>query len=132
MVAGGKSDISLGGRRRRLLCLHTTGGDVTNQTLNIDGINIAFTRRGTGPSMLLIHGYPLDRSIWDQVAPLLEAEFDLIIPDLRGFGASDVMEADRSIIEYATDLAGLMERLRIRRARIVGHSMGGYVALAFA
>ena len=63
---------------------------------------------------------------------MLEGEYDLIIPDLRGFGVSDVMEADRSIIEYASDIAGLLERLRVRRAHIVGHSMGGYVALAFA
>lgn len=102
------------------------------QTVNIDGIRIAYERRGKGNPMILIHGYPLDRTIWNPVAEMLAGEFDLIIPDLRGFGASDVMEADRSIIEYATDLAGLMERLRLRRSHIVGHSMGGYVALAFA
>ena len=102
------------------------------QTVNIDGIRIAYERRGNGRPMILIHGYPLDRTIWNPVAEMLAGEFDLIIPDLRGFGASDVMEADRSIIAYATDLAGLMERLRLRRTHIVGHSMGGYVALAFA
>ncbi|MFH1183788.1 MAG: alpha/beta hydrolase [Chloroflexota bacterium] len=102
------------------------------RVLNIDGMSIAFTRRGQGAPLILIHGYPLDRTIWSKVAELLEDEFDLIIPDLRGFGASDVMEADRSIIGYASDLAGLMERLKVRKAHIVGHSMGGYVALAFA
>jgi pimeloyl-ACP methyl ester carboxylesterase len=102
------------------------------RTLNIDGINIAFASRGKGQAMLLLHGYPLDRSIWNAVAEMLEAEFDLIIPDLRGFGGSDAMEADRSMIEYASDLAGLLELLKIRRAHVVGHSMGGYIALAFA
>lgn len=101
------------------------------RVLNIDGVNIAFTRRGKGTPLILIHGYPLDRTIWNQVAEILEGDYELIVPDLRGFGASDVMEADRSILEYATDLAGLMERLRIRKAHLVGHSMGGYVALAF-
>ncbi|HEY5982901.1 MAG TPA: alpha/beta hydrolase, partial [Anaerolineales bacterium] len=100
--------------------------------LNIDGINIGYTRRGSGRPLVLLHGYPLDRTTWGRVAEILEREYDLIIPDLRGFGASDVMEADRSIIEYASDVAGLLERLRVRRAHIVGHSMGGYVALAFA
>lgn len=100
--------------------------------LNIDGITIGFTRRGSGPSLLLLHGYPLDRSIWNTVAGMLEADFDVIVPDLRGFGASDAMEADRSLIEYASDLAGLLEQLKIRKAHVVGHSMGGYVALAFA
>jgi len=99
--------------------------------LNIDGIDIAYIRRGKGMPLILIHGYPLDHSIWDKVAPLLEDEFDLIIPDLRGFGGSDLMEADQSIIDYASDLAGLMTHFRIKRAILAGHSMGGYVALAF-
>jgi 3-oxoadipate enol-lactonase len=99
---------------------------------NIDGVNIAYARRGQGPALVLIHGYPLDHSIWDELAPLLEHDFDLIIPDLRGFGQSDVMEADDSIIEYASDLAGLLSFLKVRKAYLAGHSMGGYVALAFA
>lgn len=102
------------------------------QKANIDGINIAYARRGAGAPLLLIHGYPLDHSIWDELAPLLEHEFDLIIPDLRGFGQSDVMEADDSIIDYASDLAGLLSHLKIKKAYVAGHSMGGYVALAFA
>ncbi len=102
------------------------------EKLNIDGIHIAFERRGKGAPLVLIHGYPLDHSIWDEVASSLEGEFDLIVPDLRGFGESDVMEADDSIIDYATDIAGLLTRLKIKKAYLVGHSMGGYVALAFA
>ncbi len=100
--------------------------------LNIDGIGIAYIRRGKGVPLVLIHGYPLDHSIWDQVAPLLADDFDLIIPDLRGFGESDLIEADQSIIDYASDLAGLLTHFRIRKAVLAGHSMGGYVALAFA
>jgi len=100
--------------------------------VNVDGINLAYVRRGTGASLVLIHGYPLDHSIWDELAPLLEHDFDLIIPDLRGFGESDVMEADDSIIDYASDLAGLLTHLKVKKAFLAGHSMGGYVALAFA
>jgi pimeloyl-ACP methyl ester carboxylesterase len=102
------------------------------EKINIDGINIAFERRGSGPALVLIHGYPLDHTIWDETAPLLEADFDLIIPDLRGFGQSDVMEADDSMIGFASDMAGLLTHLKIRTAALAGHSMGGYVALAFA
>jgi len=102
------------------------------EKINIDGINIAYDRRGSGPSLVLIHGYPLDHTIWDEVAPLLEADFDLIIPDLRGFGESDVMEADDSMIGFASDIAGLLTHLKIKNAFLAGHSMGGYVALAFA
>lgn len=102
------------------------------QKVNIDGINIAYTKRGRGAPLVLIHGYPLDRSIWDEVAPLLESDFELIIPDLRGFGESDAMEADNSIVDYASDIAGLLTHLKISKAYVAGHSMGGYVALAFA
>ena len=102
------------------------------QRVNIDGVNLAYARRGRGAPLVLIHGYPLDHSIWDPIAPFLEHDFDLIIPDLRGFGQSDVMEADDSILEYASDLAGLLTHLKVRKAFVAGHSMGGYVALAFA
>ncbi len=102
------------------------------EKLNIDGIDIAYVRRGRGTPLVLIHGYPLDHTIWDGVATLLDKEFDLIIPDLRGFGESGVMESDNSIIGYATDIAGLLSHLKIKKANLAGHSMGGYVALAFA
>ncbi len=102
------------------------------QKMNVAGINLAFERRGQGAPLVLIHGYPLDHTTWDEVIPLLEKEFDLILPDLRGFGESDVMEADDSIIDFASDIAGLLSRLKIQHAVLAGHSMGGYVALAFA
>ncbi len=98
----------------------------------INGIHLAYERRGKGAPLVLIHGYPLDHSVWDEVAPLLENDFDLIIPDLHGFGQSDVMEADDSIIEFASDIEGLLNHFKIRKAFVAGHSMGGYVALAFA
>ena len=100
--------------------------------VNIDGINLAYARQGTGAPLVLIHGYPLDHSIWEKLVPLLETKFDVIVPDLRGFGQSDVMEADDSIIAYASDIAGLLTHLKVKKAFLAGHSMGGYVALAFA
>lgn len=103
-----------------------------SEKVNIDGINIAYVRRGKGIPLVLIHGYPLDRRIWNSVADNLESDYDLIIPDLRGFGESDFIEADSSIFNYASDLAGLLDHLGIRRAFLAGHSMGGYVALAFS
>ena len=105
---------------------------MSDQVLNIDGTDIAFSRRGRGTPLVLLHGYPLDRTIWNDVAQMLLDDFDLIMPDMRGFGQSNVMEADRSIMAYASDVAGLLERLGIRKAHVTGHSMGGYVALAFA
>lgn len=102
------------------------------EKVNVDGIDIAYMRRGTGPSLVLIHGYPLDHSIWDEALPLLEDSFDVILPDMRGFGESDLVESDDSIAGYATDIVGLLTRLGIKQAFLAGHSMGGYAALAFA
>jgi len=98
---------------------------------NINGIQIAYTRKGSGKPLVLVHGYPLDHTIWDEVLPLLENEFDIILPDLRGFGQSDVVESQYKIADMAADIAALLDQLGIEDAIIAGHSMGGYVSLAF-
>ena len=99
---------------------------------NINGIQIAYMRKGTGKPLVLVHGYPLDHTIWDEVLPLLENDFDIILPDLRGFGQSSVVESQYKITDMAEDIVGLLDHLEIERVAIAGHSMGGYVSLAFA
>ena len=93
---------------------------------------MAYERRGKGRPLVLIHGYPLDHTIWEPIVPLLENDFDLILPDLRGFGASGVPRTAYLLTDIAADIAALLDSLGIEKAAIVGHSMGGYVALAFA
>jgi pimeloyl-ACP methyl ester carboxylesterase len=93
---------------------------------------IAYQRVGKGNTLFLVHGFPLDGSIWSEVIPLLEKDLDLIIPDLRGFGDSVSADESDSMDDYAADLAGLMDELGVQKASFAGHSMGGYVALAFA
>ena len=100
--------------------------------IDVNGIQLAYQRRGTGSPLVLIHGYPLDHSIWDAVLPLLENDFDLLIPDVRGFGQSSTVDAPYSMTDIAADLAAIMDSLGIEKAAFAGHSMGGYVALAFA
>src|SRR5688572_11852208 len=100
--------------------------------LNVNGIELAYTRQGKGTPLVLLHGYPLDHHLWDEVLPLLEDIFDVILPDLRGFGESTIVDTPFTMEDYASDVAGLLDQLGIQRAAIVGHSMGGYVALAFA
>jgi pimeloyl-ACP methyl ester carboxylesterase len=98
----------------------------------VNGINLAYTRRGKGTPLVLIHGFPLDHTSWDEVASLLENEFDVITPDLRGFGQSATVETQYTVSDMADDLAGLLDHLGTEKAVLAGHSMGGYVALAFA
>jgi pimeloyl-ACP methyl ester carboxylesterase len=95
-------------------------------------MELAYTRQGQGTPLVLIHGYPLDHSIWDETAALLSGTFDLILPDLRGFGASASPADPCTMGDMASDLAELLNKLGIQQAALAGHSMGGYVALAFA
>jgi 3-oxoadipate enol-lactonase len=104
------------------------------EKVNINGIQLAYERRGKRGSapLVLLHGFPLDHHLWDEVVPLLEGTFDIVVPDLRGFGDSTTVDSPYSMDDYASDIAGLLDRLDIQKAALVGHSMGGYVALAFA
>jgi len=99
---------------------------------DINGIKIAYERHGKGTPLVLLHGYPLDHHLWDDVVPLFKDTFDLIIPDLRGFGDSTTVATPYSMNDFASDLAGLLDQLGIQKTALAGHSMGGYVALAFA
>ena len=102
------------------------------EKVNVNGVQLAYERRGKGSPLVLLHGFPLDHHLWDEVVPLLEDTFDVILPDLRGFGESTTVDSPYSMDDYASDIAGLLDQLGIQKAAIVGHSMGGYAALAFA
>lgn len=97
-----------------------------------NNIDLSYERHGKGAPLVLIHGFPLDLSIWDNVVPLLENDFDLIVPDLRGFGESSTVNTPYTMLDFANDIAGLLDHLGVEKAAFAGHSMGGYVALAFA
>lgn len=98
----------------------------------VNGIELSYERLGTGTPLVLLHGYPLDHTIWEPVMLLLEKDFDMILPDLRGFGGSAASPTSYLLTDLADDIAGLLDQLGIKKAVIAGHSMGGYVALAFA
>jgi len=100
--------------------------------INVNGVEIAYDRQGKGTPLVLLHGFPLDHHLWDDVVPLLEDSFDLIVPDLRGFGESTTVDTLYTTEDLASDIAGLLDQVGIEKTAIAGHSMGGYVALAFA
>lgn len=100
--------------------------------IKLNGIELAYERRGKGMPLVLIHGYPLDHSIWNETISQLENDFDLILPDVRGFGESSTVDAPYILFDIANDLAALLDSLGVERTTLAGHSMGGYIALAFA
>ena len=94
----------------------------------INGINLAYDDHGSGPSVVLIHGFPLCRRMWHpQIQAVTGAGFRLVTLDLRGFGESDAPEGPYSMEIFADDVAGLLDHLGIEKAVVGGMSMGGYV-----
>ena len=92
---------------------------------NSGSIDLYYEDHGSGPPVVLIHGYPLSGRAWDrQVSPLLEAGHRVITYDRRGFGKSSQPTTGYDYDTFAADLAGLMDHLDLREATLVGHSMG--------
>ncbi|HEY9076849.1 MAG TPA: alpha/beta fold hydrolase [Anaerolineaceae bacterium] len=100
--------------------------------MNQQTVNLSYDTYGKGIPILLIHGFPLNRSIWDAVIPSLSENALVIVPDLRGFGKSPVRKDGYSMDIFAEDILDFLNRLGIEKIAIAGHSMGGYVALAVA
>lgn len=99
------------------------------QTINANAWSFADTGKGT--SIVLIHGFPLDRRVWAEVTPRLAAKHRVITVDLPGFGQSTLAQPF-SIASLAADLHQLLGHLDALPAYVGGLSMGGYVSLAFA
>jgi 3-oxoadipate enol-lactonase len=97
----------------------------------VRGVEIAYDDLGSGPSVVLLHGYPFNRTMWRDQLDDLKRHHRVIIPDLRGHGESAVTDAPATMQNMAGDVASLLETLNISRATVAGLSMGGYVALAF-
>ncbi len=95
-------------------------------------MNIGFDRAGTGPAVLLLHGVGGDRGNWAPIAERLRARFDVIAMDLRGHGTSDLVDGPIDAYDLARDAAEVLDACGVTRSRIVGFSLGGAVALAFA
>ncbi|HET7813751.1 MAG TPA: alpha/beta hydrolase [Candidatus Baltobacteraceae bacterium] len=100
--------------------------------VNSDDATIDVATDGSGDAIVLIHGFPFTKEIWNAQSAQLSKRAQTIRPDLRGFGSSSVPSGPYLMETFAGDLAAVLDAMKIDRASIVGHSMGGYVAMAFA
>lgn len=97
---------------------------------------MAYLRSGAGPAVVLLHGIPGQGLVWQQVAAALGDEFDIVVPDLVGFGASEGPERPTTDTvgpaAQAAGVARLLDDLGVRGATVVGHDFGAPVALLLA
>ncbi len=101
--------------------------------LQVNGLRLHYTRTGGAkPPLVLAHGFSDDGSCWTPVAKALEADYDIIMPDVRGHGFSEAPEKGYTTLEQANDLKQIINALGLKKPLILGHSMGAIVALALA
>jgi pimeloyl-ACP methyl ester carboxylesterase len=102
------------------------------QFVNIHGHEVAYRSAGEGDPVLLIHGIAGSSATWARVLPLLARTHTVVAPDLLGHGESAKPRGDYSLGAYASGIRDLMAALGHERATIVGHSLGGGIAMQFA
>ena len=93
---------------------------------------ISFSDVGKGTAVVLLHGFLENTSMWKDVIPQLSKRNRVIAVDLLGHGKSDCLGYVHSMELFAESVAAVLKHLRIRKCVVIGHSLGGYVALAFA
>ena len=102
------------------------------RTITLHGDRVAYRDEGAGEVLLLIHGMGGSSSSWREIVPKLAKKYRVIAPDLLGHGQSDKPRGDYSLGAFAVWLRDLLDALDIPKATVIGHSLGGGVAMQFA
>jgi pimeloyl-ACP methyl ester carboxylesterase len=97
----------------------------------INGFRCSFADEGEGQTILFVHGFPLSRAIWQPQIETLAKNYRVIAPDLRGHGESSAPAGIYTMDTFAEDLQALIAERKSGPVVFVGHSMGGYISLAF-
>jgi 3-oxoadipate enol-lactonase len=99
--------------------------------VQMKNIRLEYTDRGTGTPIVLLHAFPLNRTMWAPQIDSFSANFRTIAVDLRGHGGSSQGHTPYTLEDLATDIKDLLDHLTIQQAIFVGLSMGGYILMAF-
>jgi pimeloyl-ACP methyl ester carboxylesterase len=105
---------------------------LTLHRLTLHGHEVTYRTAGSGPVILLLHGIANSSQTWEQVAPQLSRRYTLIAPDLLGHGESATPRGDYSLGAHATGVRDLLTALGVEQVTVVGHSLGGGIAMQFA
>ncbi|RYE22915.1 MAG: alpha/beta hydrolase [Sphingobacteriales bacterium] len=104
-----------------------------NKTLSYNNIALQYKLSGSGNCVVLLHGFGEDSSVWDGMVQPLAASYHVLVPSVPGSGRSELLEGENiSMTDYADAVHAILKAEGIIKCSIIGHSMGGYIALAFA
>jgi len=101
--------------------------DWKHDHVTIPDLRMHFVRVGKGPTLVLLHGWPEFWYTWRKNIPELSKHFDVIAPDLRGFGDSDKPQAVPDVGDYADDIIRFLDALGLDRVGLVGHDVGAFI-----
>jgi pimeloyl-ACP methyl ester carboxylesterase len=102
-----------------------------NKEISIDGKKLSYSVYGNGKPVVLLHGFGEDATVWNQQVDFLKDRFYLIVPELPGMGGSAIID-DMSMEGMAETIKQLLDAEGLGKVDMIGHSMGGYITLAFA
>jgi len=100
-------------------------------TIRSNDAQLYYEVAGDGPSVVLLHPFPLHHAFWDAIAAQLSSRYRLIIPDLRAHGASELGDGPATMQKFAGDLALICREEKTAKATFVGVSIGGYLLFEF-
>jgi len=109
---------------------HVAG--VEHRLVDAGGLRMHVAEAGSGPALLLLHGWPQHWYQWRRVVPLLADAFHLVMPDLRGFGWTDAPDGPYDKEQLATDTLALLDALGLDRVPVLAHDWGGWTAFLLA
>ena len=118
--------------KKTLRSLRLNSTFVFMKTTNFKNTKISYTDQGKGNAVILLHGFLENSTMWNYLAPVLAKKNRVICIDLLGHGQTDCLGYIHSMEDMADAVHQVISELKIRKAVFVGHSMGGYVALAVA
>ena len=109
-----------------------TPGGFVEKTAQVNGVTLNYATGGTGPAVVLLHGYPETWYMWRKIMPALAEHYTVIAPDLRGSGGSDAPETGYDKATLAEDIHQLLLALgHADQVSLVGHDIGGIVSYAY-
>jgi pimeloyl-ACP methyl ester carboxylesterase len=110
----------------------TATKEFASRDASLDGAIVHYTIGGSGPAVLLLHGFAETSRMWNPILPVLGAKFTVIAPDLPGIGDSSIPSGEMDMKAAAIQIHDLVRSLGITKARVVGHDIGLMVAYAYA